>query len=152
MQLQASGVELGSARPRCGDVVTVEMVPARLAEGVRVLGALPGVGVRPRGYGNSLYFAHPLPEWRPAGDDAVETTPSAISRAEEALGWLALIHDDRTRERRVLLLRASGWIWQRIGNEVGLSHEGARKAHAAGVRLIADALNRRQRIEPSRLA
>jgi len=139
MQLQTIGSAPGQARPRSRRVVTVEEVQDRLVHAVGVIAAMPNAGCRPRGYGAGWGFALGG-SGRVLCDDVPELTPSAITSADEALSWLALLPDDRQRERKIVLMRAAGWIWERIGNEVGLSHEGARRAHLVAVRLIVRAL------------
>jgi len=126
--------------------ISAEQVAAQLAAAGATLRALAVHGCAPSGYRTTWPGFRLDPEGEPpAGGERVrlpQPTPAAISAMDRVLIWSQLIPAGRVRERRVVLARADGRSWRRIGTELGLSHEGARKAHHAGVTRIAAALNR----------
>ncbi len=136
--------------------ISADQVAAQLAEAGATLRALAVRGCAPGGYRTAWPGFRLDPEGEPpAGgerDRSPQPMPAAISAMDQVLTWPQLIPAGRVRERRAVLARADGRSWRRIGAELGLSHEGARKVHHAGVTRIAAALNRRQGAEPSRLA
>lgn len=132
-----------AAHQRASAPHDAEEIVARLAAAGETLAALPGTGCRPRG----LHTMWPAFLADPASlsvdlecDRPIPPPAAAITAMDEALGWVRLLDDDLVRERRIVLRRALGWSWARIGAEVGMSHEGARKAHAWAIRQIAVAL------------
>jgi len=135
-----------AARQRTSGPYDAEEIAARLAAAGETLAALPGTGCRPHGLHTMwpTFLADPQVSF-PCGADEERCpapTPAAISAMDEALGWVALIPHDMVRERRIVLTRAQGWSWHRIGAEAGMSHEGARKAHKTAMRRLAATLNR----------
>jgi len=136
--------------------ISADQVATQLAGAGATLRALAVHDCAPGGYRTAWPGFRLDPEGEPpAGgerDQPPQPTPGAITAMDRVLAWPQLIPAGRVRERRVVLARADGRSWRRIGAELGLSHEGARKVHHAGVTRIAAALNRRQRIEPLRLA
>jgi len=126
--------------------ISADQVAAQLAEAGATLRALAVHGCVPGGYHTAWPGFRLDPEGEPpAGgerDRAPQPTPGAITAMDRVLAWPQLIPADRVRERRAVLARADGRSWRRIGAELGLSHEGARKVHHAGVTRIAAALNR----------
>lgn len=66
-------------------------------------------------------------------------TPAQIDRMDIVLTWIYWLTDGR--DRAVLLLRALGLSWRRIGQAVGCSHEHARELERRAIRQIIDGLN-----------
>jgi hypothetical protein len=126
--------------------ISADQVAAQLAVAGATLRALTVPSCNPGGYRTAWPGFRLDPEGEPpAGgerDRAPQPTPAAISAMDRVLIWPQLIPAGRVRERRAVLARADGRSWRRIGVELGLSHEGARKVHHAGVTRIAAALNR----------
>lgn len=78
--------------------------------------------------------------------------PSAahITRMDEALGWVALIPQDRFVIRRIVGARALVsptterhlYSWRRLGSLLGADHKAIQRWHAQGIDHIVTALNR----------
>lgn len=142
MHLQSLGSATVQVRPR---LRSADEIAERLAEAVRTLAAIPNVGCKPAGFGNSWRMTFETYSWASFAEGVMD--PAAITRMDEALSWPSLLPADRARERKILLLRAAGCFWSSIGREVGMSHEGARRAHGVAVRLIVAALNEPRPLE-----
>lgn len=69
----------------------------------------------------------------------VRPTAEAIDRMEDVLPWLFWVGD--RKRRHVVMLRALGLGWRKIGCIVACSHETARYWERNAVRHIADVLN-----------
>jgi hypothetical protein len=82
---------------------------------------------------------------RPAVPDAAR-----ISRMDEALGWIALIPQDRYVLRRFVGARAlisptterHLFTWRRLAALLGADHKAVQRWHAQGIDMIVAALNR----------
>jgi hypothetical protein len=75
-------------------------------------------------------------------------SPADIDMMDEALGWLALIPNDRFVLRRIVGARAlvaplTGrhlYTWRRLGRAIGADHRAVQRWHADGIRCIARGL------------
>ena len=141
-----------AAAPRGGGAALRELIVERLEEAGRTLLALPRTGyttalrqsrleiVRLAG---ELYPAEPGQHLRPAMPEA-----GAITRMDEAFGWLALIPADRYVLRRILGARALVdplterhlHSWRRLGTLLGADHRAIQRWHGDAIALIAAAL------------
>ena len=78
---------------------------------------------------------------------------AAISRMDEALGWVLLLPSDMVLHRRLVGARmlvspVTGrhvFSWRRIGGMVGLHYEAVQRQHALAIRIIVVALGARRR-------
>jgi hypothetical protein len=131
--------------------VDAEWVVARLEEAGAALLCLPAGGYSTRlrtnawpvlGDAAAAYADAPV-RLRPPAPDA-----AAISRMDEALGWLRLIPDDKYVVRRILASRmlvspVTGrhlFAWRRLGLLLGADHKAVQRWHGDGVRILVRAL------------
>src|SRR5690606_29546714 len=116
-------------------MLTPRDIEDRFEEAARTLRRLPDE--RPRGYFNT---------WPQVARTAWETmamerqpvrvwaTPEAISRMEEAFGWLLWLEPD---DARLVWLRAEGVRWKPICHRLGISRATAWRRWAAALIVIA---------------
>ena len=145
----------GAAANRPADgFYDARLVMARLEEAGRTLLALP-----PGGYSTGLRMntAALVRHMVEAGEG--EPVPArlhppvpaaaAITRMDEALGWIPLIPRDRSVLRRIVGARALVnpmtdrhlYPWRRLGTMLGADHKAVQRWHAQGVDMIVAALN-----------
>ena len=123
---------------------TVEMVEARLAEAAEVMRRLPPVRVP--GYFNT--WPSMVVEFADRVGQQAEPmrlpppSPAAISRMEEALGWLRWLE---TIDAKIVWLRASGERWKSICWNVGLGRAAAHEHWRYALSVISWRLNGRLR-------
>ena len=130
------------------------LVLARLEEAGRTLLALP-----PGGYSTGLRMNTTALLRHMIEAGAAEPVPgrlhppvpaaAAITRMDEALGWIPLIPRDRSVLRRIVGARAlvhpltdrHMYPWRRLGTMLGADHKAVQRWHAQGVDMIVAALN-----------
>jgi Domain of unknown function (DUF6362) len=122
---------------------TVEMVEERLAEAAAVMRRLPPVRVP--GYFNTwprvlMQFAD-LVGQDPPRLRLPPPSAAAISRMEEALGWL---HWLEPLDTKIVWLRSSGDRWKGICFKLGLSRSAAHRHWQYALSVIALRLNGRR--------
>ena len=128
-----------------------QLVIDRLEEAGRTLIALPGSGCGPGTYKaawpefpqlQAEAYGYTEEEQRPATPSA-----AAITRMDEAFGWMRLIPPDKGSWRKIVLLRAlvnpvtdkHRWSWRRIGQRYGWHHQAVQRWHAEGIdRIVAE--------------
>ncbi len=141
-----------SGRKAAGGAALRETVIARLEEAGRTLLALPRSGYTTGLRQSRLdivraaaeaYGYDPAPRLRPPMPEA-----AAITRMDEAFGWLALIPNDRFVLRRIASARALVdpltdrhlHSWRRLGALLGADHRAVQRWHADAIGLIAAGL------------
>ena len=122
---------------------TPTLVEERLVEAASVMKRLPNVRVP--GYFNTwpkmlVEFAD-LIEQEPARFRLPPPAPDAITRMEEALGWLAGLDPI---DSKIVWLRASGERWKTICWKVGLARTAANQHWLYALCVLAWRLNGRQ--------
>ena len=143
----------GAGRPlHTAGAALRETVIARLEEAGRTLLALPRSGYTTGLRQSRLdivraaaeaYGYDPAPRLRPPMPEA-----AAITRMDEAFGWLALIPNDRFVLRRIASARALVdpltdrhlHSWRRLGALLGADHRAVQRWHADAIGLIAAGL------------
>ncbi|MDE8347218.1 MAG: DUF6362 family protein [Acidocella sp.] len=162
VRAQAMGAVLGSGvlarasiRP-CPAITTAEnpeaTLAARLEEAGSTLLALPNTGYSPHLRMMRYEVVHSALDaygWQPAQVRQPHPTGAAIDRMDEALGWLAIIPEDRFVLRRILGARAlthplTGrylYPWRRLGTVLGADHKSVQRWHRDGLGLILTRLN-----------
>src|SRR4051812_18736112 len=132
-------------------------IEARLEHAGATLLALPATGTRPAGFRCAWpAIVHDFREaygWNAARMRPPVPSPADIDMMDEALGWLALIPNDRFVLRRIVAARAlvapltgrhlSGrhlYSWRRLGRVLGADHRAVQRWHADGIRCIARGL------------
>ena len=123
---------------------TIEMVEERLVEAADVMRRLPPVRVP--GYFSTwpkmvVEFADRVGQ-QPEPMRLPPPSPSAISRMEEALGWL---HWLEPIDAKIVWLRASGMRWKPICWKVGLERAAADEHYRYALCVIAWRLNGRRK-------
>ncbi len=127
-----------------------DVISRRLFEAGCTLSVLPMCGLRPANVRVAWpeIMADADPDWIGAlPDDSgrmPRPTAKAIARMDEALGWLALIDDDRMNWRRAICLRLvvhpishrHRWAWRAVGRKLGVDHKTAQSWHERGVSAI----------------
>lgn len=139
-----------------------QYVAKRLESAAATLAALPNygpfLGIKLRSL--EIVNAAPTPDPDAPRRPPVPA-PRAITQMDEALGWvIRYTTDDNPKVRKVLNMRLQVrlreddtgqwiakplWSWNRIGKEVGASHEWCRQWHGKGVAMIADGIRRELR-------
>ncbi|MBB2157214.1 hypothetical protein HLH33_12985 [Gluconacetobacter diazotrophicus] len=127
-----------------------DVVSQRLFEAACTLAVLPMHGLRPA----NVRVAWPEimtdadPAWIDAmPDDSMRMprpTAKAIGRMDEALGWLAVIGNDRMNWRRAICLRLvvhpishrHRWPWRAVGRKLGVDYKTAQSWHERGISTI----------------
>ena len=122
---------------------TVEMVATRLAEAAAVIRRLPPVRVP--GYFNTwppmvMGFADRVGQ-QPEPMRLPPPSPAAISRMEEALGWLRWL---KAEDAELIWARADGAPWKLICWRFGIARAPAHRWWRCGLSLIAYRLNGRR--------
>lgn len=157
MRAQAVGAVLGSGavgrvtiRP-CPSVTAADdpmaALVARLEEAGTTLLALPNAGYSPHLRMMRYEVVHSALDaygWQPARVRQPHPSGAAIDRMDEALGWLAIIPEERFVLRRILGARAlthplTGrylYPWRRLGTVLGADHKSVQRWHKDGVGLI----------------
>ncbi len=149
---KAITAQAGAAR-RGACAVDAELVVYRLEEAGATLLALPGTGWTTRLRTSSLEIVRTALESYGWADQRVRPAiPSAarIDRMDEALGWIALIPQDRYVLRRIVGARALVsptterhlYTWRRLGVVLGADHKAVQRWHGQAVDIIVAALNR----------
>lgn len=127
-------------------------VIARLEEAGATLLAMRLLGVAPAGLRSSmpevLRDAIEAYGWEPEPMRAAIPDCAAITRMDEAFGWLALVPPGKRVIRRIVAARAlvhplSGrhcFTWRRVGAVIGASYEAARVWHGQGIDIIVSGL------------
>lgn len=128
---------------------TPTLVEERLVEAASVMKRLPNVRVP--GYFNTwpkmlVEFAD-LVQQEPARLRLPPPAPDAITRMEEALGWLTWLNPI---DRKIVWLRASGERWKTICWKVGLGRTAANQHWLYALCVLAWRLNGRQPCRRSR--
>jgi hypothetical protein len=130
-----------------------ELVIYRLEEGGSTLLALPQTGYSTRLRQSRLDFVTAALEQCAWTEKQVRPAiPSAerITRMDEALGWVALIPQERVVLRRIVGSRALVsptterhlFSWRRLASLLGADHKAIQRWHGQGIDLIVAALNR----------
>jgi hypothetical protein len=134
-------------------VVDADFVVYRLEEAGTTLLSLPGTGWSTRLRTSSLDIVRSALESYGWTEKLIRPpVPSAqrITRMDEALGWIALIPQDRYVLRRIVGARSLVsptterhlYPWRRLGTALGADHKAVQRWHAQGIDLIVAALNR----------
>lgn len=130
-------------------------VIARLEEAGETLMALPASGPSTRLRTSSLDIVRDALDghgWGSGGRLRPATaSAAAITRMDEALGWLRLIPDSKYVIRRIVSSRTlknptTGrhlFPWRRLGTLLGADHKAIQRWHAQGIDMLVAALNRR---------
>ncbi|MGC9270165.1 DUF6362 family protein [Acidiphilium sp.] len=161
VRAQSAGAVLGSGvatrvmiRP-CPAITTaahpLTALTERLEDAGSTLLALPNSGYSPHLRMMRYEVVHSALDaygWEPARIRAPHPSGAAIDRMDEALGWLAIIPEERFVLRRILGARAlthplTGrylYPWRRLGSVLGADHKSVQRWHRDGLNLILDAL------------
>ncbi len=150
--------------PACGDGaintsqgdIDSAFVIHRLEEAGATLLALPGTGYSTRLKASHLAIVQDASDAYGAEKGRIKPPiPSAarITRMDEALGWIALIPQDRYVLRRILGARSLVspvterhlFSWRRLGTVMGADHKAVQRWHAQGIEMLVAALARRCR-------
>ena len=135
---------------------TPARIEAELQDAGRVLRALAVAGVWPAGLRSAWPEIVREPGeaygWDGTRARPARPGPAEIAAMDQALGWLALIPDERRVLRRIVAARSlthasTGrplYSWRRIAGLVGASHVAVARWHAQGLGIIAQALNGRE--------
>jgi hypothetical protein len=150
-----SGVTMRAAIRPCPAVSQADRpaaaLIARLEEAGTTLLAMPNTGYSPHLRVTRYEVVHSALDaygWEPARVRAAHPSGAAIDRMDEALGWLAIIPEERFVLRRILGARAlthplTGrylFPWRRLGSVLGADHKSVQRWHRDGVALILAAL------------
>ncbi|GBQ32225.1 hypothetical protein HLH34_04365 [Gluconacetobacter azotocaptans] len=128
-----------------------DAVAGRLFEAACTLAAMPMHGLKPAGCRVAwpevvaeadLNWINAIP------DDAMRMprpTSDAISRMDEAMGWISMIDGDCINWRRVVCMRMIvhpishryRWSWRKIGDRLHIDHHTAKSWHSLAVAVIA---------------
>lgn len=133
--------------------IDADFVVYRLEEAGTTLLSLPGTGWSTRLRTSSLEIVRSALESYGWTEKQIRPpVPSAqrITRMDEALGWIALIPQDRYVLRRIVGARSLVsptterhlYPWRRLGTALGADHKAVQRWHAQGIDLIVAALNR----------
>jgi len=136
--------------------IDADVVVYRLEEAGSTLLALPGTGWNTRLRTSALEIVRTaLENYGWAERQIRPPVPSAqrISRMDEALGWIALIPQDRYVLRRIVGARSLVspvterhlYPWRRLAAALGADHKAVQRWHGQGIDLIVAALNRQAR-------
>ncbi len=130
---------------------------ARLEEAGSTLLALPASGYSTRMRTGKFDIVRSALEAYGADKGAERLRPAvppsaAITRMDEAMGWLALLPQDRYVLRRIvgarsLISPATGrhlFTWRRLATLLGADHKAIQRWHAQGIAMIARALATRR--------
>ncbi len=140
-----------SRRPWPDDAEPAQWIAERLEEAGATLLALPSTG-----YTTALRLTR-LDTLNPGAEPTLEPRTrlrpampgtAAVSRMDEAFGWLGLIPQDRYVLRRILGARAlvhplNGkhiHSWRKLAQRLGADHNAVRRWHADGLALLVRAL------------
>ncbi len=131
--------------------VNAAFIVGRLEEAGATLLALPASG-----YSTRLKVSHVdvVPEAQTAfGGETGKIRPSVpsaarITRMDEAMGWIALIPEDRTVMRRIVGARSLVspvterhlFSWRRLGGVLGADHKAVQRWHGQGIDMIVAAV------------
>ncbi len=141
------------SRPQPSDSPEFQGLVACLEEAGSTLLAMPPAGFSPRLRTTTLPVLREAAEaygWSMAELRAPMPSASRISRMDKAMGYLALIPQDRYLLRRIVGCRAlvhpvSGrhlFSWRRLGELINADHKAVQRWHGDGIRIILDALRR----------
>lgn len=125
----------------------------RLEEAGSALLALPNSGWTTRMKSSSLQIVRSAAEaygWAAGRIRPPLPQADAISRMDEAMGWLRLVPEDRHVLRRIVgarslvhpLTERHLFPWRRLGTALGADHKAVQRWHAEGIDLIVAALLR----------
>jgi hypothetical protein len=136
-------------------VFDAAFVIARLEEAGSVLLALPNTGPTTRLRTTRHDVVHSAIEaygWAQPGGRLRPPVPSSarITRMDEAMGWIALIPQDKYVLRRIVGARSLVspfterhlYPWRRLAALLGADHKAIQRWHAQGIDLIVATLNR----------
>jgi hypothetical protein len=123
----------------------------RLEEAGATLLALPGTGYSTRLKVSHLDVVHEAQAaygWEAGKIRPPVPSASRITRMDEALGWIALIPQDRTVLRRIVGARSLVspvterhlFSWRRLGGVLGADHKAVQRWHGQGVDMIVAAV------------
>ena len=126
---------------------------ACLEEAGATLLSLPPTGFSPHLRTTALPVLREAAEsygWSLAELRAPMPSAARISRMDKAMGYLALIPQDRYLLRRIVGCRALVhpihgrhlFSWRRLGEALGADHKAVQRWHADGIRIILDGLRR----------
>jgi hypothetical protein len=124
----------------------------RLEEAGATLLALPGTGWSTRLRTSSLEIVRTAIEsygWAEQRVRPPVPQAAAITRMDEAMGWISLIPVDRYVLRRIVGARSLVhpvterhlFPWRRLGAALGADHKAVQRWHAEGIGLIVSALS-----------
>ncbi len=133
--------------------VDAAFVIYRLEEAGATLLALPGTGYSTRLKASHLAVVHDACQAYGYEGRIKPPVPSAarITRMDEALGWIALIPQDRIVLRRIVGARSLVspvterhlFSWRRLGTVMGADHKAVQRWHAQGIDVLVAALGGR---------
>jgi hypothetical protein len=127
----------------------------RLEEAGATLLAMPSSGYSTRMRQMRFDIVHTALEaygWEAPGLRAAAPSAAAITRMDEAFGWLALIPESKFVLRRILGARAlvhplTGrhlFAWRRLAAGLGADHKSVQRWHDEAVRMVVAALAKQQ--------
>ena len=142
--------------PATGRDVDAAFVIYRLEEAGATLLALPATGYSTRLKASHLAVVHDACQAYGFDKGRIKPPiPSAahITRMDEALGWIALIPQDRYVLKRIVGARSLVspvterhlFSWRRLGSVMGADHKAVQRWHAQGIDMLVTALARRVR-------
>jgi len=134
----------------------------RLEEAGATLLALPGTGWSTRLRTSSLEIVRTAIEsygWTEQRVRPPVPQAAAITRMDEAMGWISLIPIDRYVLRRIVGARSLVhpiterylFPWRRLGAALGADHKAVQRWHAEGIGLIVSALSGRGPLREGRV-
>jgi hypothetical protein len=148
---EASGVDPSGADLSGATQIDADLVIYRLEEAGATLLALPGTGWSTRFRTSSPDIVRTAMD--AYGWDASRIRPAIpaadkIDRMDEAMGWIALIPQDRYVLRRVVGARSLVhpisdrhlYPWRRLGAILGADHKAVQRWHRQGIAMIVLAL------------
>ena len=135
--------------------IDAAFVTYRLEEAGATLLALPGTGYSTRLKASHLAVIQDACQSYASEGRIKPPIPSAarITRMDEALGWIALIPQDRYVLRRIVGARSLVspvterhlFSWRRLGTVMGADHKAVQRWHAQGIDLLVAVLGSRSR-------
>jgi Domain of unknown function (DUF6362) len=148
----SQGAAHGAPRDANSWLYDAESVVARLEEAGRNVMAMPNTGYTTRLRTSSLDIVRTALETYGGSEQRVRAPApdsAAITRMDEALGWIARIPDERFVLRRIVGARALispmtdryVFPWRRLAGVLGADHKAVQRWHAQGIALIVASLN-----------
>lgn len=137
-----------------GEAMTVEQIVDRLEEAGATVLALPSRGYSTGLRQTQLDVVHTALEaygWEAAKLRPPTPSASAVTRMDEAFGWLLFIPEKQHILRRIAgaralvhpLTRRHLYPWRRLGSLLGADHKSVQRWHGQAVRMIGAVLAER---------